>query len=440
MGGNGKMGIVSKLALVALGSLVVPSVAAAGDAPSFNDDLLGDWGGWRTRLFNDGFDFQLGYVSETASNVQGGVKQGVRYTDQYTIGTTVDLDKLFKLPNATLQISVTDRNGRNLSADEKLGSLQEVQEVFGRGQTWRITQFWYDQTYFGNTIDWKVGRLAIGGDFATFDCDFMNLTFCGAQPGNVVGNYWFNWPVSEWATRVKANVPNFGYVQIGAFANNPSWLEREYAFYLGNPGGTTGALIPLEVAWLPAFGDAHLQGSYKIGAWYVTSATPDIFANVDGQPLAVAGGQPKMRDGAYGGYVSFVQKLTNPSATDPDIGASAFFNATLADHRTSAETSQIAFGVKYKGMFSSRPKDDIAIAVGRTTANGRLAQGEELENAAGLGPVPVQNSAEYATELYYTVHAASWLDLRPNIQYVHQPGGISQTDDIILGLKVSARL
>ena len=433
-----KMRRVSKLAPV-LGILLIPAAAWAGDAPSFGDDLLGDWGGWRTRLYNDGFDFQLGYVSETASNVQGGVKTGVRYTDQYTFGTTVDLDKAFDLPNAILQLSITDRNGRNLSTDEKLDSLQQVQEVYGRGQTWRITQFWYDQTYFQNALDWKVGRLAIGGDFATFDCDFMNLTFCGAQPGNIVGNYWFNWPVSEWATRVKAVVPNFGYVQIGAFANNPSWLERKYAFYPGNPGGTIGALIPLELAWLPTFGDAHLHGSYKIGAWYNTAATPDVLDNVNGQPLAVDGGQPKMRDGAYGAYVSFVQKLTSPSASDPDAGLSAFFNGAIADHRTAAVNSQVAVGLKYKGPLSFRPQDDIAIAFGRTGVNGRIAEGEELENAAGLGPVPIQGG-EYATELYYTIRPATWLDFRPNIQYIHQPGGIDQTDDIILGLKLSVRL
>jgi len=433
------MNLGLRFALAALGILGIQASAWAGDAPSFSNDLLGNWDGLRTRLFNDGFDFQLGYVSETASNVQGGAKEGVRYTDQYTFGTTVDLDKLFALPNASLQLSITDRNGRNLSTDEKLGSLQQVQEVYGRGQTWRITQFWYDQTYLDKALDWKIGRLTIGGDFATFDCDFMNLTFCGAQPGNVVGNYWFNWPVSEWATRVKAAVPNFGYVQVGAYANNPSWLQRTYAFYPGNPGGTTGALIPFEVGWLPTFADAHLPGSYKLGAWYNTSATPDVLDNVNGQPLTVFGGQPKMRDGAYGAYASFVQKLTNPSASDPNIGLSAFFNGTIGDHRTSAVNTQVAVGLKYKGPLSFRPQDDIAIAFGRTGVNGRIAQGEALQNAAGLGPVPLQGG-EYASELYYTIHATSWLDVRPNIQYIHQPGGIDQTDDVILGLKISATL
>jgi porin len=36
------------------------------------------------------------------------------------------------------------------------------------------------------------------------------------------------------------------------------------------------------------------------------------------------------------------------------------------------------------------------------------------------------------------VHAAPWLDLRPNIQYVRHPGGIdANTDDVIAGLKLA---
>jgi len=66
-----------------------------------------------------------------------------------------------------------------------------------------------------------------------------------------------------------------------------------------------------------------------------------------------------------------------------------------------------------------------------------VANVETLQNNLGLGPVGVQNS-EWASEIYYNVHAAPWLDLRPNIQYVRHPGGIDQnTDDVIAGLKLA---
>jgi len=432
------MAIDIRLVLLAIGITAFPTLVRADEPAPFGDTLTGDWGGWRSRLFEDGFNFTFGYTTETAANLQGGTNEGVRYTDQWTLGATLDLDKLLGLNGARIQITLTDRNGRSLSNDEHLGSLQEVQEVFGRGQTWRITQFWYDQAYFDKALDWKIGRLTVGEDFASFSCDFMNLAFCGSQPGNVVGSYWFNWPVSQWATRLKAALPSFGYVQLGAYEVNPGYLSRSYAFNPGDPPGATGALIPAEIGWLPSFGARQQSGSYKFGAWYNTSKTPDVVENTEGQPLVVDGGQPRGRDGAYGAYINFVQKLTTPSPGQPDRGLSAFLNVTIADRQTATLDNQIATGIKYVGLFDSRPRDDIALAFARTHVNSRVRAAEELENAAGLGPVPLQ-SAEYETELYYTVHATDWLNLRPNIQYIHQPGGIRQTDDVILGLKTALR-
>ena len=134
---------------------------------------------------------------------------------------------------------------------------------------------------FDRTLDWKIGRLTVGEDFAAFSCNFENLTFCGAQPGNIVGNYWFNWPVSQWAARVKYNIGDAGYVQAGAYQVNPAYALQHDAVLPDNPSGTTGALLPLEFAWLPEVGAPQLPGSYKLGVWYDTSHASDVFLDVN---------------------------------------------------------------------------------------------------------------------------------------------------------------
>jgi porin len=69
-----------------------------------------------------------------------------------------------------------------------------------------------------------------------------------------------------------------------------------------------------------------------------------------------------------------------------------------------------------------------------------VADVEWLQNELGRGPVGVQ-SAEYVGELFYKIQATRWLDLRPNIQYVCQPGGISnKASDVVIGLKLSVNL
>jgi porin len=416
--------------------LACSAVAWAGAPQPFSDDLTLDWDGIRSEWYDKGIDFRIGYVSETATNVQGGDKELVRYTDQITFTTTLDLDKLLGLNQAKFRMTITDRNGDNLSSDANLQSLQQVQELYGRDQTWRWTQFWYQQKYLDGLVDWKIGRITEGEDFAAFSCEFMNLTFCGAQPGNIVGSYWYNWPVSQWATEVKLSLKGLGYLQIGAFDVNSDYLQNKYSLDVWRPGNSSGVLVPVEFGWLPSFGGG-LKGSYKFGAWYNSSTAPDVVENTYGQPLAINGGQPLMRHGQYGAYVNFLQQLTAPSAGQ---GLSVFFNATYADRRTSAQDNQIATGLFYKGTFKSRPEDELGFAIGRSHVNSRIADVETQIDAANPGSVGIQGY-EYAGELFYAVHINRWLELRPNVQYVVQPGGIARnTNDVIVGLRFSAAI
>lgn len=411
------------------------SAAAWAGAPQpFSDDLTLDWNGIRSAWFDKGIDFRIGYVSETATNVQGGDRELVRYTDQITFSTTLDLEKLLGLNQARFRIAITDRNGDNLSSDANLQSLQQVQELYGRDQTWRWTQFWYEQKYLDGLVDWKIGRITEGEDFAAFSCEFMNLTFCGAPTGNIVGSYWYNWPVSQWATDVKIALKGLGYFQIGAFDVNSDYLQNKYSMDLWRPGSSSGVLVPVEFGWLPTFGGG-LKGSYKFGAWYNSSTAADVVENVYGQPRSINGGPPLMRHGQYGAYVNFLQQLTAPS---PNRGLSLFFNATYADRRTATQDNQIAAGILYKGPFALRPADELGFAIGRTHVNSRVADVETRLDAADPGSDGVQGS-EYVAEFFYGVHLNRWLELRPNVQYVVQPGGFARnTNDVIVGLKFSA--
>jgi porin len=412
------------------------TVARAGSPQTFPDELAVDWNGLRGLLRDMGVDFRIGYVSETATNLRGGDQELTRYSDQWTFLTKFDLQKLLGLNQAQFQIVITDRNGRNLSSDAKLDSLQQVQEVYGRDDTWRWTDFWYDQRYLDGEIDWKIGRITAGEDFGSFSCEFMNLTFCGSQPGNVVGSYWYNWPVSQWATRVKVAISGFGYVQIGAFEVDPSYLKTHYALDLGSPPGATGVLAPLEIGWLPTIGG--LGGSYKFGGWYSSTSAPDVVENTSGQPLALVGGQPLIRHGQYGEYINFQQRLTAPEGVGSQRGLSVFLNATYADRRTSAVDSQIALGLLYTAPFAGRSHDEFGFALGETHVNPRLADVETLQSEETPTPASVQGT-EYVSEVFYNVHLVSWLDLRPNFQYVVQPGGISHNaSDLIAGVRVSA--
>jgi porin len=402
----------------------LPPAVPACDAPG--GYLLGNWGGLRDSLYCHGVEFQFGYVNELAYNVTGGTRNVFTYADQYVAGMTLDTQRLLGWHGGTFQVSITERTGHNLSDLSGINSLMLMNEVFGRGQTPRLTQFWYDQKFFNDMVAWKIGRVGVGEDFASFNCDFQNLTFCGSDPGNIAGNYIFNWPISEWGTRVKITLPSFGYFEIGAYDQNPAYLGVHDELAPVWFPGSTGVLIPAELAWLPTFANG-------------TSTAGDVVLDINGNPIAVTGlPAAQLRGQRYGAYVNFQQQLTRTSSDNPKGGLSAFLNAVWANDKTATTDWQIAGGLTYTGPLSWRPNDDIAFAVGSTHVGNHTANAEALQNALGFGPVAVQRS-EVAMELYYTIRPVPGLLFRPNVQYIITPGGTSQHGNaFVLGLKTIA--
>jgi len=413
-----------------------PASKAADTQQQLNSrsTLTGDWGGLRTRLSDGGVDLTAGYTSEAAANVSGGDHHDAAETGQFAFGATVDMDKLVGLRGGTFQATITLRRGHDLDQTAGLGTLQQVQEVYGRGQTWRLTEFWYQQQ-FGNGIDLKAGRLTMSSDFGAFSCDFENLTFCGTPAGNIVGSYWYNSPVSQWGGRVRLKHTNW-YLMAGVYESNPNNIRNNFTI---SHGGAAGVTAPVEFGWTPKLGPNHLPGSYKIGAWYNSDNSSDVLVGADRRPFIVTGLEPLQHTGRFGANVLIQQQLTGRSVDDPKAGPtpthglSVFFNITQTDRQTSTTDNQIAAGLFYVGAVPGRPEDDIGLAVGRTNVNGRAAFADVLR-----APGTEKPDAEYASELYYSIHLRPWLILRPNVQYIVNPGGFHEaTDVVVLGAKTA---
>jgi len=401
--------------------------------------LTGDWSGLRSRLTDQGITLTLIYTSEAADNPRGGDAEKAAYADEWAFGATFDLQKLAGLTAGKVHITITDRNGRDLDETADLHTLMAVQEIYGRGQTWRLSEFWYQQGWFDDRVVWKLGRLPVGENFGSFSCNFQNLTFCGSQPGSVRGDYWYNYPVSQWATRVDIAINEQMKLRVGVYQVNPTYIEDSWAAHNGVlpdfPSGTTGALIPVEVDVTPSA--LVLPGDYKVGLWYDSSTINDVYFDINHQPLVLTGAPALRRHGSEGVYLSFVQQVSGvPHAQ----GAQVFANITQADELTSpALDRQVAVGVQYKGLFATRPNDVIGLAWGTSHVNSRVATNERLIDEYTAGRVPDQSS-EYDAELFYGWTPFPYLTLRPNLQCVFHPGG-SQVyeNELVVGLKTTLK-
>ncbi|RXT49928.1 carbohydrate porin [Bradyrhizobium betae] len=393
--------------------------------------LFGDLG--RTRLKERGIDIGLTLGDEAVGNVTGGSKNTAANAGQLWFGAKFDMAKLAGIPGGTIGLTLVDRFGRNLNDQAGIPALQLTNEVFGRGNILRLTQLYYSQKLFDDRLELKGGRLPVGSDFFFGLCEFINLTFCGGQPGNIQGGYIYNWPVSQWAGVVHYKIAPEFTISVGVYDANPNYLTTDDPTVYFLPGvprsnPASGVLVPVELVWAPK---GPLNGTWRLGGWYdnassIDGGLPGITTTIPG-----IGGVPDQnlgdQRGRFGVYESIIQRLTvdGPGA----VGWYTFLNTTVADHRTSYQDYQIAGGFRHTGTFTWRPQDEVGFAVGTTHVNSAA-----LSPNAGGNEVPI--------EVWYGWQATGWLNLKFDAQYVINPGGrgynaagVKTDNAVVLGMR-----
>ncbi len=267
---------------------------------------------------------------------------------------------------------------------------------------------------FDDRLELKGGRLPVGSDFFFGLCEFINLTFCGGQPGNIQGGYIYNWPVSQWAGVAHYKLSPEFTLSVGVYDANPNYLTTS------DPPPTCCRASPARARLRRAgAGGVGLvaerslgRGLGDFGGWYDSASSidgglPGITATIPG-----VGGVPDQtlgdQRGRYGFYESILQRLT---VDGPDAqGWYTFLNTTVADHRTSYQDYQIALGFRHTGTFAWRPRDEVGFAVGTTHVNSAA-----LSPNAGGNEIPL--------EAWYGWQATGWMNLKFDLQYVINPGG-----------------
>jgi porin len=424
---------------------------AWSDEPMFSASspwMTGDWGGLRTELLDKGYDVQLSYQSESAANLGGGYDHDhtARYTDQFNIGGAMDLQKILGWNKANLQVQLTERSGRDLTndrlTDPRTGTIgSSVQENYGRGQTWRITTLAYQQKYFNDVLDIKLGRLPIGSDFDSTGCVFQNNSMCGGLVGHAA-TVWFNSPVSQWGARVKVNFTPQVYAQLGVYEYNPTLLDSNNGFKL-NTSGRQGNTYVGEVGWTPSLGDAGMAGKYMVGTYWNSATAADVLEDANGNDKATTRAAADQHDGRYGMYAYARQQITTVGG-DAKRGLSLFAHYAQYDKKSSTLDWQAQVGAIYAGPFDARPQDAAAIGISEMHVNPALTKNQQLRNEANnlvdySNPAyqPVQH-AEYVAEIHYDFKLTPWLMLRPNLQYLANPGGVYEVDNaVVAGLTVN---
>jgi porin len=411
---------------------------------------LGDFDGKRTALVERGINPYLNYQGEIAANLHGGFNDDntLRYADQFALGGYFDGEKLWGWSNTEARIHTTFGYGRDLTKDRIQDSRQpmiaaSVQEVWSSLQQWRLGSFWIRKYTDDNRWDFKIGKIAEGEDFASAGCYFQNLALCGALVGH--GTYiWYNNPRAMWAVRLKYKPSDNWQFQYGVFQHNPSLLTNDERFSFKFSGGL-GFMHLAESHWKTTIGPHQLAGNYWLGTYLNTADYNDVYYDIHHQSQAVTQDAFYKHSRRQGIYFLFNQQLIR-FGNDNRRGLLLLFHTAANDRKTATVDRQLQIGVRLKGPFASRPQDDIAFAVARLHVNERRNDHTRERNIMnGISNyndplyIPEQD-AEYAAELHYMYRPTPAITLKPNIQYLKNPGGVEEVDSAwVAGLSLGVK-
>lgn len=418
----------TSLRLLLGAACLTPSLTLADD-PLERSTLSGDWGGLRHELDDQGIRFTGEYSGETVYNADGGLKRSARYSQNLKLGVRFDLGKLYGLDNGGLvQLTVNDRRGNDGSGD-LVGNRLPVQENYG-GLYTRLTELSYERSLFTPALDVKLGYMAMGNDLGGLDsgilCNFMNAGFCGHPLNMSGGSGWSNYPNAHLGVRLKYSFSPAWQLRVAAFdVDAESNGNSSRAWHL-TPKHSTGTVVPVELVYKRL---DELPGEYKLGWYYDSSDAQRI-----GSDEKVAG---------RGGHYLLADQAVWHAQHRPGQSLHLFGQASVASSAASPFSKWYSAGVVLYQPFAGRPRDTLALGFGRAVPNPRSREVQEDDALANGQAYPELDNAERLVELSYGFQATPWLLLRPDVQYVIEPGAFSgQSIDnaLVFGLQVKATL
>ncbi len=393
--------------------------------------LTGDWDGTRTRWQDNGVSLRAHWTTESAGNVSGGNRQTARYTQQLDFGADFDLDELWGVPEAKIQFTVTQRDGRSLSNDA-LGNLFSTQELYGAGQNFRLAELNYQQDLLDHKIFIELGWSPVGDDFARLPafCNFQNGIICGHANAMTTNSGAHNFPTAQWGGHIKWRPASTFYISAGVYQNNPNAGNRDEGWNLSFK--SEGVFLPVEVGWNTR-PDDPLPADLKFGAYYNTAGTPDVLTDVNGLSAGLTGAAFAHHDGRSGGYF-IADKMVYREAPDSKRGLTLGAMAGVGDEATAKFHDFWLVGGHYQGTFPGRDNDVVSFMFASSRINPRLTRYQRDRDSVTPGVVAIQTT-ESVAEIDYGARLAPWLALRPNLQYVMRPGGTGKIPDaLVIGL------
>jgi len=402
----------------------VPPVARAAKMPELlgTEPVVGDLKALkapRPRLLDElnaevepyGVRFGLGYATTVMGNPYGGEQQGVSYAGLLAFGVFFDLERWWGWEDTNFHISGSWATGSSLTA-EYIGNTINVSNVFS-GQAARLYELTLSSKFFDEQLEVRIGKISAGEYFAV----------------NPVGSYFLNLSFNENTAAVAYNDPAFAIdpvalwgVMGSLFLKDERWNIRAAIYDASNPAQWNEYNSGLHFKFNPANGMLFTgQVDYRWPSAYGSGRNPTNFSVgmfVDTGKRPVLSEKNRTQEGNTNFW------FTSQHDFGPILEAGDSLTAFLT--MTGAPQTQLnlfpfsaATGVVWRGIFSRRPADALALG----------------GSYYWYSPHEAGKSYEFALELAYTVKLTDWMTIQPDLQGVLRPSGTGEIPSaLVMGL------
>lgn len=412
------MRILAGIGAMLLAGMAGPAVAQQSVSEWLDGDYAtGDWGGARTTLEDAGVKFEGAYTTDIMAvrNGNAGSGDGWDYAGRMDFGLEFDLEKLIGATGLSFYASGAWSSGQNLS-DRQVGNLFSVQQIF-TGQEARLSELYFQQKLFDDTLKFKIGRLTTEQDFLASDIytNYVNGGINGS-PANVPGgNFGYTTaPFAQWGVvgayepiedlRFAVGVYNADEKTIDDHRNGTRFTldPEDGVFAIGEVSYGWNQLKEAEKGKEQEVPEG-LAGMVKLGIF----GESGHHERVDGEGH---------QDGSAGFYVS-AQQMVYREPDTADQGLTPWAVASFLP-RESVNELPVFFGggLVYKGVIPSRDDDNTALGF----FYGKLSK--------DINP----GGSEKILELAYTAQLTKWFYVRPDLQLVFDPAGVSSADTAVV--------
>ncbi|NEU12872.1 carbohydrate porin [Methylobacterium sp. BTF04] len=387
-------------------------LGAAGSPPSIPAGVL-DLG--------NGLSFVANYTGQSAFNPVGGMRQGSAYASQAYLGIDGDMQRLAGVDGGSFHVVVSQRHGRSLSNDF-IGNNTSVQEIFGGGQTARLTLLSYQQKLFDNKLDIEFGRLSTNPNFlsSSLYCNFQTNATCGGPTSAFkITNLGF-WPISTWGAHAKVWLTDKIFVHGGVYEVNPYTQRPTDNGVDWSTRGATGVTLPYEIGYSTTFANDVLPRNYNIGGVVDRSDYADPVLDTRRGAALFSGLDRLTQFGRSLVYARFDQMVWRPDPTAQQ-GLTLFGVAIKGTDGRQINDYYLAGGAALLGTFPSRPYDTLGFVVStQKFSSVGLANVRAARASLGLDSRDIATQ-QVMLEVNYGIQVTPAIRLMPNLQYIVNP-------------------